>query len=54
MPPKHPEGFIKKCSYGPTTTQQQAHNRTPAGFNKTIFQTQTITSNFSQAHTKTC
>jgi hypothetical protein len=20
------------CSYGPTTTQQQAHKRTPAGF----------------------
>ena len=33
MPPKHSERFqINKCSYGPTTTQQQAHNRTPAGF----------------------
>ena len=35
MPPKGSEGFqINKCSYGPTTTQQQAHNRTPAGFFK--------------------
>ena len=32
-PPKRSEGFkFTKCSYGPTTTQQQAHNRTPAGF----------------------
>ena len=30
---KRSEGFKSiKCSYGPTTTQQQAHNRTPAGF----------------------
>ena len=35
MPPKRSEGFqIKKCSYGPT--QQQAHNRTSAGFSKFI------------------
>ena len=35
MPPKHSEGFqINKCSYGPTTMQHQAHNRTPAGFSK--------------------
>ena len=36
-PPKRSEGFkFNKCSYGPTTTQQQAHNRTPAGFSKFI------------------
>ena len=30
---KRSEGFKStKCSYGPTTTQQQAHNITPAGF----------------------
>ena len=40
MPPKCSEGF-DICNYGLTTTQQQAHNRTPAGFlNK--FQTQEI------------
>ena len=30
-PPKRSEGF-DICNYGLTTTQQQAHNRTPAGF----------------------
>ena len=25
---KPPKGFQQKCSYGPTTTQQQAHKRT--------------------------
>jgi len=24
------------CSYGPTTTQQQVHNRTPVGFTKSL------------------
>ena len=30
-PPKCSEGF-DICNYGLTTTQQQAHNKTPAGF----------------------
>ena len=36
LPPKCPEEIIKRCSYGPTTTQQQAHNRTPAGFSNNV------------------
>ena len=36
-PPKPSKGFQQQCSYGPTTTQQQAHNRTPAGFEITIY-----------------
>ena len=35
--PKRSEGFLtNNCSYGPTTTQQQIHNRIPAGFMPTI------------------
>ena len=41
MPPKRSEGF-DICNYSLTATQQQAHNRTPAGFSNK-FQTQTIT-----------
>ena len=40
-PLKRSEGF-DICNYGLTTTQQQAHNRTPAGFSNKS-QTQTIT-----------
>ena len=31
------------CSYGPTTTQQRAHNRTPAGFTNCFQYTHTHT-----------
>ena len=51
-PPKCSEGF-EICNYGLTTTQQQAHNRTPAGFSNK-FQNTNNNSNFNQAHTKTC
>jgi len=43
-PPKRSEGFSIICSYGPTTTQQQVHNRTPAGFTSNLkFKDQTST-----------
>ena len=41
--PRLPSGLQRLCSYGPTTTQQQAHNRTPAGF----------TNHFQYTHTHT-
>ena len=51
-PPKCSEGF-EICNYGLTTTQQQAHNITPAGFSNKFSNTNN-NSNFNQAHTKAC
>ena len=44
---------FQKCSYGPTTTQQQAYNKSPAGFSEWFQNSQVNESNFHQAHTKT-
>ena len=36
---QHHQNFLRdfqKCSYGPTTTQQQAYNKAPAGFSEMV------------------